>query len=105
MKGTRELADFSYLGDPGLKLPKPMWSAPSERCQDGCSRCRAVRRLLIVPLVSAVVLCSIKAPAAIDPKIHKLCAKTTDYVGCVKMNSSPTSVQPENTASDLEKIS
>jgi len=62
-----------------------------------------VRRLLIVPLVSAVVLCSIKASAAVDPKIHKLCAKATDYVGCVKMNSSPTPVQPENSASDLAR--
>jgi len=39
------------LGNPGLKLPKPLWSAPSERCQDGRSRCRAVRRLLLALFV------------------------------------------------------
>jgi len=40
------LRDFSYLGNPGLKLPKPPWPAPAERCQDRRSRKRAVLKHL-----------------------------------------------------------
>jgi hypothetical protein len=44
-----------------------------------------MKRLLIVSLL---LIGASSANAAVDPKVHKLCAKAADYVGCVKLNSA-----------------
>jgi len=64
----------------------PPWPAPSERCQDGRSRFRAVHRLLIAVLAMAAS----PVLAQVDPKTHKLCLEAKDYQGCVKaMTTAP----------------
>jgi len=92
------------MGDLGLKLPKPPWPAPSERCQDGRSRCRAVRRLLI----AAAVLLTGPAHAQIDPKIKAECMKAQDFVGCIKAlsgASEPKSIaESENLRNTMKQV-
>lgn len=46
----------------------------------------AISRLL----VSATVLLTTPALGQVDPKIHKLCAETKDYAGCVKTQTGKT---------------
>jgi len=58
------------LGDPRLKLPKPLWSAPSELCQDGRSFRRAVRLLLI-----AAVYLSLLAPSVVAKEKESKCGE------------------------------
>jgi hypothetical protein len=38
-------------------------------------------------LIATFLIATSSASAAVDPKVHKLCAKATDYIGCVKLNS------------------
>lgn len=71
----------------------------SEWCKNRCSRCRAVRRLLI----AAAVLLTAPALAQVDPKVHKLCVEAKDYQGCVKAMTSGASGQ-ENSPSSVRII-
>jgi len=43
----------------------PPWPAPSERCQDGLSRCRAVRRLLLGSLSVLLAGCNAFPPSEV----------------------------------------
>ena len=44
-----------------------------------------MKRVLLLPLLLGLTT---TVSAAVDPEIHKLCLKATDYVGCVKMQSA-----------------
>ena len=57
---------------------------------------------LLIPLLFAL---SLPAQAEVDPKIHKMCLKASDYSGCVntQMGSSSIKSTPRMTV-DLDKI-
>jgi hypothetical protein len=58
-----------------------------------------MRRLLVI---SILLIGTSPVSAAVDPKVHKLCTKATDYIGCVQLNTAPNTLAPttsdQNTA-------
>jgi len=80
-------------------LPGQTWSETSERCQDGRSRCRAVRRLLI----AAAVLLAGSAHAQVDQKVMKQCMNAKDFAGCVQVLSGSQTTLKNDLCVNLRK--